>query len=168
MRNKSLIIALLALSQLSCTDEKQVELTTLAQTTHCPIEQVGLSVYKTPAAFARALEPPSGQLKQRLEPQQEGVSAEQSIQLPNGSWAVVVNLGQRPSAGYGIKLESTKGRIAKGTLTIQLEQHQPAPETMQATMITTPCVIVTFDEQDIQQIEARTESQQWQHETRRD
>lgn len=163
MRNKPLIIALLALTQLGCNNEKVVDLTTLTQATHCPIDPVGLSLYKTPEAFAQALKPPPGQLKQNLE-LQSGTKPLPSIQLPEGSWAVVVNLGQQPSAGYGIELTSTTGRVTRGTLSIELKEHQPAPDSLQAMMITTPCVIVAFDKKGIQRVTAKTQNQQWQQE----
>lgn len=162
MRYPSLTLALLALSQVACSGTKEVELTTLAKTAHCPIESVGLSVYRTPNAFAHALKSASKRQPHFAPDQEQQTDA--SMTLPPGKWAIVVNLGQQPSAGYSIELASEVGHVHKGMLTLQVEQHKPPPGTMQAMMITTPCVVVAVEAQeDVHEIAAKSASQRWHH-----
>lgn len=165
MIKKTCIVAL-AFAQMGCSGAQEVPLTTVLQTSHCPIAKAGLSLYRTPEAFARAMNGKKSDthaLKQSLELKTSpGVADSAVSSLSEGNWAVVASLGQQPSAGYSVQLASTVGHIDDKTLTIQLQQSQPREGTMQAAVVTTPCVIVSFAAQDINQIVAKTEDQGWQ------
>lgn len=154
------ITTIVALSQTACSAPQTVTLTTLTQAAHCPIEMTGLSLYRTPEALAQAL--------QRAQPQHGAASGlsdstEPSTQLKPGFWAAAINIGQRPSAGYSIGLASKTGQIQDGALVIELEQTEPAAGSMQASVITTPCVVVAFPETDIERVIAKTADQRWQY-----
>lgn len=163
-KKKSLFISItfVTLSQIACSATQDVKVTTLTQASHCPIAEAGLSLYRTPKALAQAL--------QRAQPQQDSAhdlskNSEPSIHLEPGLWAAAINIGQRPSAGYGIELASDIGNIKDGTLTIELKQTEPAAGSMQASVITTPCVVVAFPEKAIEKVIAKTATKSWQHST---
>lgn len=177
MLKKYCTFALIALIQIACsgTEEvtetpgpggaKDVSLTPLLHTQHCPITQPGLSVYQSPEAFAQAQQSAP---KSRLDlTEGDDYDNEALLTIEPGTWAVAVNLGQKPTAGYGLELQSRAGEFKDGTLTIYLKQIQPSPGTMQATAMTMPCVIVSFagSMHGIQNIEVKTQKQQWQQAT---
>lgn len=55
---------------------------------------------------------------------------------------LVIEMGRRPSAGYGVDLASSPGKFRNATLWLSLFWREPAPGSMQAQVLTSPCVIV--------------------------
>lgn len=64
---------------------------------------------------------------------------------------VIVTLGQKPTAGYGVGLSSASktGQTLKLSMTVT----EPAPGMMVAQVITSPCVVLAAAEQDWQRLE---------------
>lgn len=54
--------------------------------------------------------------------------------------ALIVSLGQKPSAGYGVELSSWL--LEQDHWQVVRRTHQPAAGSMQAMMMTSPCVLV--------------------------
>lgn len=160
--SKNFWLLALTVAHLGCSSPRDVALTTILQTSHCPIAKPGLTLYQTPEAFTRAMEGESADshaLKQQLEPVNGGGAA---AALEDGNWAIVANLGQQPSAGYSVQLASSTAQLSGKTLTLQLQQSSPRAGTMQAAVVTTPCVVIGFAAQQIEQIIASTADQRWQ------
>ena len=56
---------------------------------------------------------------------------------------VLVYMGQRPTAGYGLRLASNKFRTYKQTAEVTLEWTKPGKGMVTAQVITNPCVLVS-------------------------
>jgi hypothetical protein len=57
---------------------------------------------------------------------------------------VLVYMGQRPTAGYGLRLASDKFRTYKQTAEVTLEWLKPGKGMVTAQVITNPCVVLTI------------------------
>ncbi|HEY5764025.1 MAG TPA: protease complex subunit PrcB family protein, partial [Rhodocyclaceae bacterium] len=56
-----------------------------------------------------------------------------------------VALGQRPTAGYGLELASTRGELRDRQLSIEISRQQPAADSMTAQVLTSPCLLIEID-----------------------
>lgn len=55
---------------------------------------------------------------------------------------LVIEMGRRPSAGYGVDIAAYPGKFRNATLWLSLFWRVPAPGSMQAQVLTSPCVLV--------------------------
>jgi PrcB C-terminal len=55
---------------------------------------------------------------------------------------VLIAMGQRPTAGYGLSLAETTAAIQDGVLAIRVDWREPPPGYLLAQVITTPCLLV--------------------------
>jgi hypothetical protein len=69
-----------------------------------------------------------------------GVELAAAGALPEGRY-VIVDLGQRGSAGYGLAVSRQAG-LNDGVLVLKATTFAPAPDAMSAQMITSPCSLV--------------------------
>ena len=53
---------------------------------------------------------------------------------------VLASIGQQPTGGFGVTLESSE--IADGTLQLTIRVAEPAPGTMVTQALTTPCAVI--------------------------
>jgi len=66
---------------------------------------------------------------------------------------VMVTLGQKPTAGYSVGLQSA---LAQGkSLVLDMRVSEPAPDMMVAQVITSPCVVLAVEPRGWQQIRVR-------------
>lgn len=66
---------------------------------------------------------------------------------------VMVTLGQKPTAGYSVGLQSA---LAQGkSLVLDMRVSEPAPDMMVAQVITSPCVVLAVEPRSWQQIRVR-------------
>ena len=56
--------------------------------------------------------------------------------------AVLVELGAQPSAGYGVLLDREVADISGGTATVAVRVERPAPGSMSAAVVTSPCLLL--------------------------
>jgi hypothetical protein len=56
---------------------------------------------------------------------------------------VMINMGEKRTAGYGIRLASTAAQVEDGVLHLSVIWETPQPGMMQAQMITHPCLAVS-------------------------
>ena len=152
MLRKTLFISLTALFSLACSSTQSVDLMPLIESDHCPIAQSGLTVYPDNHALQRAFSQAQAGLKQTLD--LSGAKPQKKITLGPQHWAFSVHLGQRPSSGYGISLEKPAAKLKAGILSIELKQQKPTQGSMQAAVITSPCIIIEVDG-DLQEMEVR-------------
>jgi len=54
---------------------------------------------------------------------------------------ILYGLGQKPSSGYGIELYQTNASLIDDKLHLPIRVTQPAPDMMQAQMLTSPCAV---------------------------
>lgn len=57
----------------------------------------------------------------------------------------LVAQGQKPSAGYGFKIVAESGSLIEQTLTLPIYLTKPEPDSMQAQVMTSPCMILGID-----------------------
>lgn len=57
---------------------------------------------------------------------------------------LLVSLGQKASAGYGLDLAERTARVRDGVLTVWVEPRQPASGYRQAQVVTSPCLLLTL------------------------
>lgn len=164
MRYQSFSTLLVCALLFGCSSNTQVPLRMVAQTQHCPVKTSGLSVFRSNEQLEQAVQAGAGSLKQRL-PSQE---SKNSPVLAEGTWLLVVHMGQKPSAGYSLSLASDTASVDKDTMTISLQYHQPPADSMQATVITSPCIMLSLNRDDlnplhIDQVVAEAGDQRWEH-----
>lgn len=92
---------------------------------------------------------PNGQTAIQLLPTEQAAVAWQAArgiqlaaagELPPGRY-VAVDLGQRSSSGYGLAVSRQAG-LNDGVLVLKATTFAPAPDAMNAQMITSPCALV--------------------------
>jgi len=72
----------------------------------------------------------------------QGVRSAMADTLDAGDYVLVVALGQRPTPGHGAQLNRIETQ-GNDKISIQLEPVSPAPGSMQAQVITTPCLVLS-------------------------
>ncbi len=55
---------------------------------------------------------------------------------------LLITMGQRPTAGYGLSLLADSARLREGVLTVGVDWQEPRPGYMLAQMLTTPCLLL--------------------------
>lgn len=58
--------------------------------------------------------------------------------------ALVIFMGQKNTAGFGLALASTHAELREGILVLQLQWQEPKLGSMQAHVITSPCIMIGF------------------------
>lgn len=64
---------------------------------------------------------------------------------------VLVGLGQKPTGGYGVTLESSV--IAGDTLQLRVSVRRPAPGSLVTQALTTPCAVIAISPEDWERLE---------------
>jgi hypothetical protein len=64
---------------------------------------------------------------------------------------VAVSLGQRPTAGYSLRVHGA-AHLEDGVLTLRISETRPGPADMVAQVITHPCVVVSVPARGIERI----------------
>lgn len=72
-----------------------------------------------------------------------------------GEGVLLIAMGQRPSAGYGLNLIGDSVAIQDGVLTVQVEWREPQPGYRQAQMISNPCLLLKFPEGNFSRFQVR-------------
>lgn len=164
MRYKSCSTLLVYALMLACSSHTQVPVSTIAQSQHCPVKSPGLSVFRSNEELQKNLQTGAGPLKQRLHSQE----LENAPFVAEQSWLMVVHMGQQASAGYALSLAADNAEVADGTLTLSLQYHRPQADSMQAAVITTPCIMLSVKKEDVaalkvSKVVAKAGDQRWQH-----
>ncbi|MET0027865.1 MAG: protease complex subunit PrcB family protein [Candidatus Thiodiazotropha sp.] len=80
--------------------------------------------------------------------------SEESSQEDDGFWTVRVDMGSKPSGGFGLKLVSDKLVISDQTARFALQWIEPSPGSVQAQMISYPCLYLKVEKGDYKRLEA--------------
>lgn len=67
---------------------------------------------------------------------------------------VLVQLGQRPNAGYGLELTATEATLEGAELALPVAERSPDPAMMHASVITAPCLVLRFKSEGVETISA--------------
>lgn len=62
-----------------------------------------------------------------------------------GRHIVVVEMGQKPTAGFALSLRSTVGQLRDGVLLIPIHEVHPRGDALTAQVTTSPCLLVEID-----------------------
>ncbi|PCH60809.1 MAG: hypothetical protein COC05_03140 [Gammaproteobacteria bacterium] len=66
--------------------------------------------------------------------------------LPQVDWSnkivLLLAMGQKPSAGYAVSLAKSKSLVNNNVLSIEVNWQQPAADSFQAQVITSPCLLL--------------------------
>lgn len=65
---------------------------------------------------------------------------------------VTIQMGQKPTGGYGIELADPYARVGAGEALIRLRWIEPAPGTIVIQILTSPCLIVALPKGDYERI----------------
>jgi hypothetical protein len=85
-------------------------------------------------------------------------SAEPLSQEDDDYWTVRVDMGRKPSSGYGLKLLSDKLLVADQVARFGLKWIEPAPGRVQAQVISYPCLYLKVEKGEYNRLEAVDES----------
>lgn len=76
------------------------------------------------------------------------------------SIVVLVELGRKPTAGYGISLAEPMVEVDGGSAELRLHWQRPAPDAITAQVITSPCVLVRLPRGDYSRVVVRDQQGQ--------
>ena len=136
-KNSCLSLLLFALLLVSCRsgDTSTRQLTVLYKSQQCPLVESNANM--------RILR--SGEELENFLSRAAGLGA--NLEIPQVNFpretALVVSLGQKPTAGYNIGLAGGKVELKDGELRIDITQSRPGE--MAAQVLTSPCLVLKFD-----------------------
>lgn len=67
----------------------------------------------------------------------------------NSHMAVLVAMGMKPNSAYGLELMETVGQVVDDVLIVPVVQRGPEPGMMYAQVMTSPCMILTLDRDEV-------------------
>ncbi|WP_372964371.1 protease complex subunit PrcB family protein [Marinobacter sp.] len=145
--NRLLLIPwfLMALTSCASTDSAKSEpapqVRQITQSAHCGLTGPGVAYIRSPETLESLL----GVVGQNMA---TGVIREVDLAREQ---LIIVTLGQKPTAGYSLGLDSVSRE--NSTLKLDVQLTRPAPGTMVAQVITSPCVVLAVAGGDWRRIE---------------
>jgi len=73
------------------------------------------------------------------------------------SAVLVIDMGQKPTGGYGVQVSTSDAAIEEGVLQVHVVLQSPAPGTMQTQALTHPCLALNVPAQGYERIEVYDE-----------
>lgn len=104
----------------------------VTESNHCGLTAPGLVYISNPRDLDKVASLPSGNLSMN---QLRALDLEREH-------LVLVGLGQKPTGGYGLTLQSAE--IVDDVLQLALNVRKPAPDAMVTQALTTPCVVIAI------------------------
>lgn len=68
--------------------------------------------------------------------------------------AVLIEMGQRPTGGYGLELREPHAVLANGTVTVPINWREPAEDAVVTQALTSPCLLLTLPRREFETIKA--------------
>ena len=139
---RSLVAVSLTLVLASCgaTEQRKLSLEQVFHSSNCAVaEPVGTII--TDQSQWLAITGADGNL---LRDSADTGASERYQILVADSLLVLVAAGSKPSAGYDIRIDTDNWKLQGDTLLLRVQQTSPAPDSMQASVITSPCVVVAI------------------------
>lgn len=112
----------------------------VTQSAHCGLTGPGLAYVQTAERLQQMLDLPT---------QNMAVQQLRQVDLAK-EHLLFVTLGERPTSGYSLSLSSVQSTTS--TLQLAVAMRSPAPGTMTAQVITSPCVVVAVPARDWSEI----------------
>jgi hypothetical protein len=66
---------------------------------------------------------------------------------------LLIAMGQRSSAGYGLTLADKVAVVRDGVLTVRVDWREPLPDRLRAQVMTSPCLLVAVPDAGFTRIE---------------
>lgn len=146
MNSRLWSLLLLVVLLLSCRQsDSRVPLRVVYQNIYCANEQAGLFWLPDQQALRRAIGPAREFEKPKVLP---AVDFQRQRVL-------LLAMGTQASAGYRLELTDNQAQQYGDMLILPLQFKRPAPESLQATVITRPCMILALPVGSYQQVVAR-------------
>ena len=124
----------------------------------CPLSerQPAITIIENEAAWSRQL----GRLRSTATPSAVDIGAARTPQPVDqatidwqASRILILSMGQQPSAGYQISLARQTAAIENGVLRLAVNWMEPPPDSLQAQIITHPCLAVEVPRRGYQRID---------------
>jgi hypothetical protein len=139
-----LIICSMALFLCGCNDNTaetgKVTIEEVFQSAYCGVSEPTGYIIANEAQWRRITQ--GGQRLLRDSPATQTNSRFQA--LAEESLLVLLAAGQKPSAGYSIRVETSAWSREQNELLLNVVQGSPAADSMQAAVITSPCVVIAI------------------------
>jgi hypothetical protein len=81
-----------------------------------------------------------------------GASFDAGALDPQRDTLLLAEMGQKPTAGYGLQLAEMPARLVGTTLEIPFRWSEPAPGAITAQVLTSPCVLLRVDADDARSV----------------
>lgn len=112
----------------------------VTESDHCGLTAPGLVYISSASELDRLEQLPSGNLSMN---QLRGLDLQKEH-------LVLVGLGQKPTGGYGLTLESAE--IVDDVLELSLKAREPAADAMVTQALTTPCAVIAISPDEWEQL----------------
>jgi hypothetical protein len=122
--------ALGALLILTACSSQPLTLDPVYQSGQCGVQSKALRLLEDPSALERLAQQPFN-----------GATAVPEVDFDT-HWVVLAAWGQKSTAGYSVTLEDDNAEIRDGALQLPIVFEAPQPDTMQAQVMTAPCLVV--------------------------
>lgn len=122
---------------------KYVTVETLYMSGQCDINESDAYIVDSAAGLQSIYKPNAIQQRIKL----GKINNQAALKQPSGvDWqqerVVVIAMGQRPSTGYSVSLATTNATVKNGRLFIDILWQTPQQSSIQAQLITSPCLLI--------------------------
>jgi hypothetical protein len=136
-----LVIPTLVMSISACSSQQTVGFSVIKESKQCHIQSAGISQLLDKKDQEKATKALTGsstsQARNTLEQLFDTHIKTEHLYL--------VSQGKKPSAGYGFNVTGPTGSLSDNTLTLPISFTSPAPDSMVAQVITSPCLVLGID-----------------------
>jgi hypothetical protein len=141
LKNNIFLISLSVLQLCACTNQQTVNFSVVKQSQQCRFQNTEILAFSD--------EQNQNKLIKNLAGLPGSNAADNLKQLFNIHLAkenlFLVTQGMKPSAGYGFNISAESAILVNNSLTLPITFSSPEPDTMQAQMITSPCLVLGID-----------------------
>lgn len=127
----------LPLTLMACASTSQYPVSKIHQSSRCPTQEKTLRLLESSDELAHLT------MSRLMTPANEKPGDTEVEPDVEKNWLVLFALGQKPTAGYSVSLTEETATVASDVLNLPVAVHEPAQGTLQAQVITSPCLIVS-------------------------
>jgi len=130
------------LSLTACTSHQTVEFSVIKESIQCRIQQEKIEAISSQQDKDQLIKQLSS-FKDRGNPNSS--FAQLLMEHSKQEQLFLVSQGQKPSSGYGFLVAENTGSLINSTLTLLISFTSPDKNSMQAQMMTSPCLLLGID-----------------------
>lgn len=139
--NQLLALPILALGISACSSQQSVDFSVVRESNQCRIQNAGISQLSNKKDQEHAIKALTGfSNSQALNTLK--LLFDTHLKTEN---LFLVSQGKKTSAGYGFTITNKTGSLIAETLTLPITFTSPAPGSMSAQVITSPCLVLGID-----------------------